>query len=129
MEWHSKGYTRDITVLELFPIVAALFIWGDCLRNKKLNFRCDNMSVCHILNKMTSKSELVMVLMRNLTLKCLHKNIVVKAEHVSGLNNAITDALSRFQMDRFRRLAPAADREPSKVPIQLWQIFEKELLD
>ena len=67
--------------------------------------------------------------MRNLTLKCLHKNIVVKAEHVSGLNNAITDALSRFQMDRFRRLAPAADREPSKVPIQLWQIFEKELLD
>ena len=126
--WHVKGYTADITVLELFPIVVALFIWGRTLRNKKLKFRCDNMSVCHILNKMSSKSEMVMVLLRNLTIKCLQENIVLKAEHVSGNSNSITDALSRFQMSRFRTLAPMANPEPHRIPARLWEIFEKELL-
>ena len=126
--WHAKGYTKDITVLELFPIVVALFIWGSTLKNKKLKFRCDNMSVCHILNKMSSKSEMIMVLLRNLTMKCLQENIVVKAEHVSGANNSITDALSRFQMSRFRELAPMAEQEPCRIPAQLWLIFERELL-
>jgi hypothetical protein len=126
--WHLNGYTNDITVLELFPIVAALFIWGESLRNKKINFRSDNMSVCHIINKMTSKSELAMILLRNLTLKCLQMNIVIKAEHVSGIDNSITDALSRFQMERFRSLAPDANLEPCNFQTRLWQIFEEELL-
>lgn len=126
--WHTKGYTKDITVLVHFPIVVVLFIWGDTLKNKKLKFMCDNSSVCHILNKMSSKSEMVMVLLRNLTIKCLQQNIVVKAEHVSGANNSITDALSRFQIHRFRELAPTADQEPYKMPTQLWKIFETELL-
>lgn len=126
--WHTKGYTGDITVLELFPIVAALFMWAEQLQNKRLRFRCDNMSVCHILNKMTSKSDLVMVLLRNLTIKCLRFNVVLRAEHVPGKQNTITDALSRFQMDRFRRLAPDAEPTPCTIPAQLWQIFEEELL-
>ena len=128
MHWHKSGITSDITVLELFPIVVSIHTWGEELRNKKICFRSDNMSVCHIINKMTSKSELVMVLIRNLTLKCLQLNIVVKAEHVPGENNAITDALSRFQMDRFRKLAPNADLKPCVLDPQLWQIFKEELL-
>ncbi len=86
------------------------------------------MSVCHIINKMTSKSELVMILLRNLTLKCLQMNIVIKAEHVSGIDNSITDALSRFQMERFRSLAPDANLEPCNFQTRLWHIFEEELL-
>ena len=68
-EWHKKGYTLDITVLELFPIVVAIFTRGEELRNEKICFRSDNMSVCHIINKMRSKSDTVMVLLRNLTIK------------------------------------------------------------
>ena len=68
-----------------------------------------------------------MVLLRNLTIKCLQQNIVMRAEHVSGANNSITDALSRFQIHRFRELAPTADQEPYKMPTQLWKIFETEL--
>lgn len=74
------------------------------------------MSVCHIINRMSSTSELVMVLIQNLTLKCLHLNIVMKAEHVSGIHNVLTDALSRFPMEWFHALAPEADPEPYKIP-------------
>ena len=127
-EWFEHGYTTDITVLELCPIVVAIFTWGKELQQKKICFRSDNMAVCHIINKMTFKSDLIMVLLRNLTLKCLQMNIVVKAEHVPGVKNSITDALSRFQMQRFWTLVPNAHQSPSIMEPQLWQIFNKQLL-
>ncbi len=42
--------TQDITVLELFPILVAVSIWGQELVNKKLLFRCDNQAVVCIIN-------------------------------------------------------------------------------
>ena len=127
-EWHLQGYTSDISVLEFFPIVVSIFTWGEDLKNKKICFRSDNMSVCHIINKMSSKSDADMVLLRNLTIKCLQRNIVIKAEHMPGFCNSITDALSRFQMAKFRLLAPNADPEPCTMETRLWRIFNSELL-
>ncbi|MES9882772.1 MAG: hypothetical protein ABW185_18040, partial [Sedimenticola sp.] len=74
----------------------------------------------------TSKSEQIMVMVRALTLKCLQHNIVLKAEHIPGYTNNITDSLSRFQMTRFRELAPNAEQEPEPMPTQLWSIFSRE---
>ena len=126
-EWFRLGITKDITVLELFPIFVAIEIWGHYLCNKKILFKCDNQSVCHILNAQTSKSDYVMVLVRAITLRCLQRNIVFRAEHLSSIQNDITDSLSRLQMARFRELAPEADLEPKPVPDHLWNIFVQEL--
>lgn len=125
--WHKDGITNDITILELFPIVVATCIWGEELRNKRIRFNCDNMSVVHILNTMTSKSDKVMCLVRFLTLKCLQVNIIVRASHLPGSKNVICDALSRLQLDRFKEMAPDADPEPTQVPTHLWNIFTSEL--
>ena len=125
--WHNLEITSDITTLELFPILVALFVWGHELRNKKLKINCDNIAVVHILNKLTSKSERVMCLVRALTLRCLSLNILLKATHVPGCNNNICDALSRFQLVRFRELAPDADLVSTPVPDYLWNIFNLEL--
>jgi hypothetical protein len=32
--WVENGTLRDITFLELFPVVVSIFIWGSNLRNK-----------------------------------------------------------------------------------------------
>ena len=32
--WHDRDITRDITVLELFPIFVCLVVWGDLSQNK-----------------------------------------------------------------------------------------------
>lgn len=122
--WHVVGITEDITVLEMFPILVSLVVWGEQLMNKKLLFHCDNQAVVHILNSMTSKSEKVMVLVRALTLVCLRHNMIVKAKHILGRTNTLTDSLSRLQVQKFHFLAPHADEHPEVVPSHLWKIFD-----
>lgn len=126
MDWHVSGITDSITVLELFPIVVAMFLWGSELKNKRILFNCDNLAVVHILNKLTSKSEHVMCLVRLMTLRCLQQNVIIKASHLEGAKNLICDSLSRFQLTRFRELAPEADQNPAQVPSLLWNIFNAE---
>ena len=43
-------------------------------------------------------------------------NFLVRARHVPGVHNEIADALSRFQVQRFRELAPGADQTPCTIP-------------
>lgn len=124
--WHARGWMEDITILEFFPLLVSLYLWGDHIRNKKITFRCDNQAVVHIINTMSSKSEGVMVLLRAFTLKCLKLNVLVKAIHISGSKNGLTDALSRLQIEKFRRLAPQADPDPGVIPSHLWDIFNLE---
>ena len=57
-----------------------------------------------------------MQLVRPFVLQCLHFNVTVKAVHVPGRFNDIVDALSRFQMNRFRRAAPDADQVMTPLP-------------
>ena len=121
--WIDLGVTEDITVLELFPLLVCIHIWGEELRNKKIVFRCDNLAVVHIVNSMTSKSDRVMTILRAFTLQCLKLNIAVKAQHVSGICNQIADSLSRFHFQKFRQLAPEADSIQTAVPDYLWEIF------
>jgi hypothetical protein len=74
---------KDIIFLELFPVVVALCIWGEQLKNKKIIFNIDNQSVVHIINKKSSKSVRVMSLVRHLVLSTLQYNIMIKALHIS----------------------------------------------
>ncbi|KAJ1098683.1 hypothetical protein NDU88_003790 [Pleurodeles waltl] len=56
-----------------------------------------------------AKDEKVLKLLRVFLLKCLQFNVLFKARYVPGVNNDLADALSRFQWQRFRGLAPGAD--------------------
>lgn len=121
--WHIQGITDDITILEFFPLLVSLYIWGTELRNKKITFNCDNQSVVEILNSRTSKSRRVMVLLRAFTLKCLELNILVKGSFIRGSRNIKADYISRLQFDKFSAVAPDAAELPSAVPTHLWNIF------
>lgn len=57
-----------------------------------------------------------MDLIRHLTLLTLQYNIYVRALHIPGKRNEIADSLSRFQLQRFRHLAPQADTNPCAIP-------------
>ena len=104
---------------ELYAIVVACAIWGPRWTRKRILFHCDNSAVVSIINTKRSKSERVMSLVRKLTLLTLRCNFYFKAVHVPGAMNEVADSLSRFQGDRFRRLAPGADQQPRSVPTEL----------
>ena len=102
------------------PIVVAVEVWGEQLRGKRVLFWSDNQAVVAIVNKQTSKCPIIMGMVRRLVLKCLSFNILFKARFVPGFNNSIADALSRFQVERFRALAPHAEAVVSPLPALPW---------
>ena len=75
---------------------------------KGIIFHCDNLSTVHILRKGRFKCSNIMLLMRCLTWCAASNNCSFYSEHVAGVKNCISDAISRFQEERFRRLAPNA---------------------
>ena len=121
-KWEGEGLLRDLTFLELFPIVVAVYIWHDHFTNKRVLFWCDNLSVVRIINRQTSRSERVMRLVRKLVLTCLKFNITFSAKHIASVDNDMADALSRFQEERFRSLAPEANHRPETFPAELWSL-------
>ena len=49
--WSANWRTRDIMVLEAYPILAAIATWGEQLRNKSIIFHIDNQALVHVINK------------------------------------------------------------------------------
>ena len=101
---------------ELFAIVVACQIWGPSLSDHCVKFHCDNEAVVEIINTKRSKVPRVMDLMRHLTLLTLQHNLYIRAVHIPGKHNDIADAISRYQFQRFRQLAPNADSKPCQIP-------------
>lgn len=97
-------------------MVVAVLCWGHMLANCQVLFRTDNLAVVHVINGQTSQCDRIMHLVRLFVLHCLRYNIVFKAEHIPGFANVLADSLSRFQMERFRAAAPAADLNMTPLP-------------
>jgi hypothetical protein len=121
--WAGDKIMRDITLLELVPIILTLFTWESDFTHKTILFRVDNMALVTIINKRTFKSKSVMKLLRPLVPYTLRNNMQFKAEHIEGSIYMIADALSRFQMRRFRKVASNADQHPAETPTEFLNII------
>lgn len=117
--WPEQIKDLPITFKEIFPIVLALEIWGQELRDQCIILHIDNIAAVYILNKQSSKDKDIMVLVRRFVLACMKFNILTKCVHLEGSSNILPDLVSRFQIKEFRRLAPQMDREPTTVPAEL----------
>ena len=117
--WPQEWKSRNICVLEFYPILAAVGIWGNQWVNKSICFYTDNEGLVSIINRQTSREPYIMALLRRLVLLCLQFNINFVAEHIPGRVNTLADKLSRSQVDEFRALAPWANRWPTIIPHRL----------
>ena len=121
-QFHAYPEQHSIAWKELFPVYLACQVWGPLLSDKRIILWCDNISVTHILHTKSNKVTKIMDLVRNITLQTLTYNFTLNAQHVPGLDNSVSDALSRFQMQRFRQLAPQATEQPTAIPESLIQV-------
>ena len=109
-----------IAIMEFYPIVLSLMLWGDHIRDRCITFFTDNEALVHVINKSTCRDTSLMIFVRKLVLVCLRHNILFKAKHISGFKNTLADALSRLQIERFKKLAPAyMDPMPTAIPSHL----------
>ena len=114
--WLSAQCARGIAYKELYPIVLACHLWGPLWCRQRIEFLCDNQSVVCILRSGSSKDDKIMHLIRELFLLSARFNFRISATHIPGKTNAIADALSRFNLQEFRRLAPHANQSPVEIP-------------
>jgi hypothetical protein len=126
-EWPESWLHSNIAFLEFYPIVLSLYLWGHEMQNRCILFFTDNEALVHVINKQSCRDRSLMFFVRKLVLICLKNNIVFKAKHVRGVHNTLADALSRLQVQTFKRLAPAfTDQHPTEIPRHLqplnWQL-------
>ena len=97
-------FEPSIEYLELFALAAGLLAWMSQFENKRIVVYSDNMSVCYMLNKMTSSCKNCMILIRLIVLNCLIHNVRVYVKHVPSFKNDVADSLSRFQDARLEKI-------------------------
>ena len=102
--------------------MVAARIWGHEWAGRRVVFVTDNKPITLIWQKGSSPSPKLMSIVRKLYLHAAVSHFSVSFKHIFSFHNAVADALSRFQMDRFRRLTPHTDKTPTAIPTDMWQL-------
>ena len=85
--WIKSEILQDLSVLEMDPVILAFMLWGDVLQNRKIILRIDNEALVSVINKQTTKSKRLLILIRQFVLLPMKYNIVFKAVHISSKAN------------------------------------------
>ena len=117
--WNSQQQGHSVDYKELFAIVAATFTWGHQWAGQRIVFTTDNKPITTIWDKGTSPSPAIMSLIRPLYRFAAQVGFSVSFKHIFGKRNQAADALSRFQMKRFRNVMPDAEDHPTQLPNQI----------
>ncbi|XP_055340125.1 uncharacterized protein LOC129589395 isoform X1 [Paramacrobiotus metropolitanus] len=105
-----------ITFLEMYPIYVACVIWNEQLCGKRVLFHCDNTATAQTWSAGSCRNPAVMELIRRIHFVTARFNFIIRITHIAGVDNSTADALSRFQLQRFRQLHPSADANGMSVP-------------
>ena len=107
---------------ELSPIYAACSIWGHEWSGKKILFLTDNEAITFIWKNQSSKCELIMKLIHKIFFVAANHDFTINLKHIRGYYNVLADLLSRLQVEEFLRRHPAADKQATYLPQDLWDI-------
>ena len=91
---HLKN--TNIAHLEMWGVIISIRVWGHRLRGKKVVIKCDNDSVCHVVNHGRSRDLFLQAAMREIVFLCATYELEVRCQHISGVSNRIPDHLSRW---------------------------------
>ena len=122
----TREVNPSIAYLELYAVTTAVLLWIHKFKNSKVCLFVDNRSTMDMINGASSKCKNCMVLIRLITLEGLKHNVAIKAKHVRSKANDLSDALSRVQMFRFKRLLrrkrKIMQEKPVPLPGEIWPL-------
>ena len=118
-----SGSKPSIQYVELYALCVGVFTWQEYLTNGNYTIYCDNEAVMNMVNLTTSGCKNCMILIRMLVLNNLRFNRRLEVEHVKSRDNVLADSLSRMDLPRFWRNAPASmNAKPDQLPAELWPV-------
>ena len=126
-EWFCRQWDLDfmtahnpsIEYLELYGVTVGIMNWIHMFKNKRIILFCDNQSVVHMINNMSSRCKNCMVLIRLVVLQGMLFNVRIFAKHVAGKANRLSDLLSRQRIDLFKHEAEQEGRDPIPEPVPI----------
>ena len=121
--WGDNKLAHSINHRELFAIVAATMTWGHEWKGRRIVFITDSKSITQAWRTATSRSPELMSLIRPLFLFAAKNGFSVAFKHILGSKNLIADALSRFQMTKFRALHPQAEPHSTPTNPLVWSLW------
>ena len=120
--WPQEWEERDIDFKEFFAVYAATVTWGKLWAGRRVVIVTDNKAITQIWAKGSTPAPLLMAVMRKLFLFAAKHDFSISLKHVYGVFNPAADALSRFQMVRFREVAPTAHEYQTPIPEGVWEV-------
>ena len=112
----------SIEYLELFALTAGILTWQNELRDKRFCIHCDNTAVVQMINNLTSSCGNCMILIRLITLNGIKHNRRLTARYIASEANELSDALSRNQMEHFRKVGPHMNQDSDVISADIWLI-------
>ena len=104
----------------MHAILQAFAEWSDAWKGHTVEVKCDNLPVVNGVNNRTIRGDAINPLQSLLLLAAIH-DIEVRATWIPTEENAIVDALSRFDMNRLANLVgqqhtdSLQSRQPSRI--------------
>ena len=86
----------DINCLELLTIIVALRLWGTRWKGPRLTVRCDNAVAATVLNTGRCRNPFLNSCLREICYLSALFEFQVRAVHLPGESNCVTDTLSRW---------------------------------
>jgi hypothetical protein len=100
---HILSADHNINTLELLTVMLALKIWSHRLVNKRVQVYCDNMVSVHVINAGRTKDKFLLAILREILFICAKVNCQIKARHIAGQDNRLSDILSRAHLGQAAR--------------------------
>ena len=124
-KWSQEFQTQHINLKEMMAVWKTLNHFQNQLRNKCILVATDNTSVvCYLNKKGGTKSQALLDLTVKILLWCQQQNIILKARHIPGRLNVITDQLSRLH-----QIVSTEWSIHPNVLLQIKQIWEAPMID
>ena len=104
--WGNRVYAMSLPLgyldlqivhLEMLNILAAIRVWQDHWRDKKVCIACDNWAVVQVLNIDRTRDLTLAAIARNIQYQAAIGNIHLQVTHIPGNKNVIADLLSRWK--------------------------------
>lgn len=94
----------SITDLEFLAVVIAAKVWAHRCVGLKVTVACDNESVVSVINSGRSKMPFLQACARELLYIAARNDFEIRAVHIAGKLNFLSDLLSRFPLDESYRI-------------------------